>query len=392
MMLRVMSKTLVLMFSGIVGQFFTLDSSHANTFMHWHGFLSQGYLATNENNLFGNTEAGSIDFRELGINASYRPYRRTRLAGQIISRTAGKSDTGEPDLDYLFVDYSAYSQNTIGLNLYLGRVKNPFGFHNESRDMIFTRPGIILPQSIYFDRVRDLALSSDGFQLSSEYRLKGSYIDLRAGYVLPRLDSGTEVSLFRSDLPGDLKGKPLLVSRIQYSTTDERFKLAYTHFDFNAEFDFPDDSVGEIRFVPQIVSVKYSVGILELLGEYARRTFYFKNFPLPEKQIGESYYLQLQFLLSDSWKIVGRVDQFYADVNDRDGSEFAQQKGFAVPAHSRFARDYSLGLIWSRGNWLAAIEHHRVDGTGWLPVQDNLDLSKTERQWNMWGVMLSMRF
>jgi len=46
-----------------------------------HGFLSQGYFLTTNNNLFGSSErGGSLDFTEIGVNASWAP-RPTAVSG-----------------------------------------------------------------------------------------------------------------------------------------------------------------------------------------------------------------------------------------------------------------------------------------------------------------------
>ncbi len=47
----------------------------------------------------------------------------------------------------------------------LGRIKTPLGLCNETRDVPFTRPSIFLPQAIYFDKVRNMLLSTDGIMV-----------------------------------------------------------------------------------------------------------------------------------------------------------------------------------------------------------------------------------
>ena len=48
----------------------------------------------------------SPDFRELGINGSWRPLPDLQLSTQILSRRAGKADDGDVRIDYGFIDYS----------------------------------------------------------------------------------------------------------------------------------------------------------------------------------------------------------------------------------------------------------------------------------------------
>ena len=115
-----------------------------------HGFLSQGYFLTTNNNLFGSSErGGSLDFTEVGINASWVPWPSLQLAVQGLSRRAGEAAEGEPELDFGLLDYTAVATEDRRLGVRLGRVRLPFGLYNDTRDVAFTRPSILLPQSIY---------------------------------------------------------------------------------------------------------------------------------------------------------------------------------------------------------------------------------------------------
>ncbi|HEY6044421.1 MAG TPA: hypothetical protein VIU43_05945, partial [Nitrosospira sp.] len=132
-----------------------------------HGFASQSWLKSSDNNVFGksSSDSGSFDFREIGLNASMRPLNNLQFSVQGISRWAGKGSQGNIRLDYGFIDYTFLSRETGQLGIRLGRMKNPLGFYNDTRDVPFTRPTILLPQSIYFDRTRKLALAADGMHM-----------------------------------------------------------------------------------------------------------------------------------------------------------------------------------------------------------------------------------
>src|SRR6185437_11798536 len=69
-----------------------------------HGFLSQSWLKSSDNNVFGKSSSGSgsFDFRELGLNASLRPLTNLQFSVQGISRWAGKGSPGNIRLDYGF--------------------------------------------------------------------------------------------------------------------------------------------------------------------------------------------------------------------------------------------------------------------------------------------------
>ena len=131
-----------------------------------HGFASQGLVSTDRNNFFGDSEDRfSAQFTELGINVSALPNPDLKLAAQILSRRAGAVDNGSPRLDYAFVDYRLASSQSGNIGVQLGKTKNPLGLYNDTRDVAFTRPSILLPQSIYFDRTRNVAFSATGLGL-----------------------------------------------------------------------------------------------------------------------------------------------------------------------------------------------------------------------------------
>ena len=127
-----------------------------------HGFLTQGYFNTTDNRVYGDSQDGSFDFREIGINASWRASPSVMLAGQLLSRLAGDLDDGSPTVDYALVDWSLMDTERYAFGTMFGRIKNTLGFYNDTRDVAFTRPSIVLPQQVYFDNVRNLLLSADG--------------------------------------------------------------------------------------------------------------------------------------------------------------------------------------------------------------------------------------
>src|SRR5687768_4944330 len=173
-----------------------------------HGFASQAWLKSTGNNVFGNSssDSGSFDFRELGLNASMRPLPRLQFSVQGLSRWAGNGSPGNIRLDYGFVDYTFFAEEGNQLGIRLGRMKNPLGFYNDTRDVPFTRPSILLPQSIYFDRTRKLAIAADGAHLYGEYHSNLGNISFQLGAARPLVGGAeTEVALLGHDMLGHLK-------------------------------------------------------------------------------------------------------------------------------------------------------------------------------------------
>jgi len=128
----------------------------------WHdvqfgGFISQGFLASSANDYLGNTSNGTFDFREYALNASYAK-GAWRIGAQAFGQKLGDYGNDKIKLDWAMVDYQPWQW----LGFRAGRVKLPRGLYNEALDLDSVRPFILLPQSIYDNRLRDFNASFDG--------------------------------------------------------------------------------------------------------------------------------------------------------------------------------------------------------------------------------------
>lgn len=371
------------------------------------GFASQAFIATSDNDVFGNTdEGGGFGFTELGLNALFRPHSRLQLSAQMLSRRAGKDNTGEPRLDFAFLDYRLYSHETNQFGIRFGRLKNPFGFYNDTRDVAFTRPSILLPQSIYFDRTRNLGLSSDSIQFYGETSsAKWGDFTVQLGISRPIVDDrDTEISFLGPRLKGGLSPDVSLVGRGLYETPGKRFRFAISGVWLNTDYKPAANEAGSIgpgaiEFSPIYLSAQYNTERWTLTSEYALRKFRYTDFGASGLDnldfYGESFYFQGEYRFNHKWEALIRYDVLYTDRNDRDGSKYAalNNNDPNKPAHSRFAKDLTVGLRWNiTPRIMARLEYHRINGTGWLAPLDNPDASITSKNWNLFAAQLSFRF
>lgn len=365
-----------------------------------HGFASQAYISTSDNDVFGNSDDnGSFGFTEVGINALLRPLPRLQFSAQGLSRRAGEGTSATPRLDFALADYRLFSQDTNQFGIRVGRLKNPFGFYNDTRDVPFTRPSILLPQSIYFDRVRNVGLSADSVQLYGEtsHSNFGSF-STQFGIIRPIVGTkDSEISLV-GNAPGDLEPDTSFIGRGIYETNDSRFRLALSGVWLNADYDpaqIDPLGPGSIQFTPIYVSAQYNAERWSLTSEYALRHFRYKNFNDPFLDsltfTGESVYFQGVYRFSPKWEGILRYDVLFTDRKDRDGKEFADRTG--RPSHSRFARDMTVGLRWNvTPSFMLRGEYHRVNGTAWLSTLDNPSNVDTSQHWNLFAIQASYRF
>ncbi len=149
-----------------------------------HGFVSQGYMLTSENNYLTYSRRGSAEFTEVGLNFTKTLGDDFRVGMQLFTRDLGPVGNYKPQFDWFYLDY--HFRDWLGLRA--GRTKLPFGLYNEDSDIDQARVPILLPQSVYPIASRDFLLAQTGLELygrvpigvagTLDYRLYGGTIFL----------------------------------------------------------------------------------------------------------------------------------------------------------------------------------------------------------------------
>jgi len=364
-----------------------------------HGFLTQGVVITSDNNFLGQSnKKASVDFREIGVNASLRPTSDVQLSVGLLSHKAGRTDNGNVRLDYGQIDWTVSSSEQGRSGIRLGRVKNAYGLYNKTRDVAFTRPSILLPQSIYFERTRNLTVAADGAELYLDrYGEAGSlFVTFALGY--PQVGSeASKVAMIGSNRRGNLESKLMPIFQAIYEGDGGKYRLGFTNVHIDASYnpgvgDFLQ--AGRQNFTANIFSAQYNAERWSLTGEYSLRSISSQGFgsSFPDAAFNApSYYVQGSYQLAPKWGAILRYDVMYADSKDRDGKEFAAAT--SRPSFTRFSKDWTAGMRFDvTPKIMLRAEYHRVDGTGYLPVQDNPNPSSLERRWNMFMLLASFRF
>lgn len=170
----------------------------------WHDFqfggnASQGYLVNNgHNDYLGKTNDGTFDFREYSVNASWAK-GNWRIGAQAFGQKLGEYGDDKVKLDWATVDY----QPIQWFGIRVGRVKTPRGLYNEALDLDSVRPFVLLPQSVYDNRLRDFNASFDGGMILGNVSLHNTgSLDYRAYYgdIAMQTDSGAS-DYFNQDAP-----------------------------------------------------------------------------------------------------------------------------------------------------------------------------------------------
>lgn len=362
-----------------------------------HGFAAQGYLLSEGNNFFGDSTNGSHDYYEAALNGSINLGGGLLASAQGLIRDAGPSDTGRPRLDYALIDWNVVQSVQTSGGLRFGRVKNPLGLYNDTRDVIFARPSILLPHSVYFEGagLRNLVFSSDGGQLYGSQILGGHEGSLTITAALDRDLSKKErqVLVVSGPVPDEIRLKELLFSQLQDSWDGGRLRLAasYAHATLAAGPDpnFPVDLAATFNLY--VFSVRYNAERYSLISEYIYNRLKTRSRVMGRTaSSSDGGYLQAEYRPTAQWSIYTRYDSTFSDADDRDGSEAAASSG--ADRYSRFAHDLSVGAGWRPdAHWGLWAELHRIYGTATAPPLDNPDGAEDER-WTLLTLMAGYRF
>jgi hypothetical protein len=367
-----------------------------------HGYAAQGYVLSNGNNVFGDsTNGGSLDYYEAGINGSVQVIESLRFAAQAAIRGAGATDTGSPRLDYYLADYRPFATDHADAGLRIGKVKTPLGLFSETRDVVFTRPGILLP-SLYDDSqgTRNLLFASPGLQAYGDLVERDHDLSLTATVSRNRSLSQSEQRLLINldGLPFQLRVSQSWNAQLMDSIDGGRWQFAYSHFYGRFDLDTAPQTAlfGTFGASIDVLSARFNADRVSLTAEYARNPnrdrVTIGGVPLLTSDLaGDSAYIQGDYRFNSAWGAMLRLDSTFRDQSDRSGRRFAAANPGADP-ESRFPYDVTLGGNWRFAEaWRAWAEYHYITGTATVQPLDNVGRTPVDH-WSLLLLMLGYRF
>lgn len=367
-----------------------------------HGFASQAAVNTTANRFYGDSPNTSFDYTEIGLNASWRLNPRLLLAGQLLSRRAGEMSDGQPEIDFALADITLMSGDRYRVGTRIGRIKNRLGLYNETRDVPFTHPGIFLPQVVYFDKVRNLVLSSDGIVLYADAYQPFGLFSLNLATGSPVVDKNVESAFLLGDKPGDMEPRDnSWLAGLWYQSQDERLKLGWSGAAVSLKFD-PKQG-GPLPFGPGTLDVLYWIASAQynserwsLTAEYMAEPIEWRDFgpALPDQNAtAEGYYAQATINPAPKWQLMLRYEEGFADRDDRSGRKLERQTLGLVPRKATSSRILSLGLRWDiNRQWMLKAEYQRHIGNFILSEIENPDFSQYDKHWDLFAVQAAFRF
>jgi len=394
-MLRKYSLTLLTLFFTV---FSTLADDHN---FQVHGFIAQGIINVNGSDFVNDDEELSTELTELGLNSSYRINNNIRLAGQAVYLDGGNRYTDGARIDYLLVDWSAYSSSDWLVNFYLGRFKNYHWLYSSTRDVPFTRPTIVLPQTIYFDGFRDIAVGGDGLNIKVTHNSDdfGDF-DFNISRGTSKISKDQTALILSEFATGDMDHDYDLQASLYWRPLFSPWRFGVALLD--SEFSYDKGSMDAFDHA-RIVLQRYFVNALfegenwefsgELLQErFVMDGFYFSGFH--RDTIGQGYFVQGKYKINSDLDFLLRYERFYGNKEDKNGKKFSQSTQGTIPNYFGYMNDITVGVSYDLAERLRVqLEYHQVKGTARLTpvVLPNVLLNDREK-WHMWAVQLMYWF
>jgi len=359
-----------------------------------HGFISQGYIYSDEYNYLVNTSNdGSFEYNEIGINFSKKLSDRLHLGLQLFSRDLGDISNNKVTLDWAYGDYRW--KDWLGIRA--GRLKLPVGLYNDIRDMDMLRTNIVMPQGIYRDLLRETSNAANGGGLygniylgpvgSLNYQFVGGalFADSENGQekYTNYLGRGLATQNGENEFDNVYSGSvfwdtPLNGLLLGYSGYTGKLRSPIAISD-NVPGLGGTSTVADYEWFVHIVSAEYTWADLVLSFEYYLIDRDLKSTVISSDAIGLSYYFAASYQFNEWFTLGAYYSTYFPDKDDKDGEKLV---AYDLPDHNAWEKDVAVTLRFDLSEyWVFKIEGHAMDGTANVLTQDNPDTDWSESDW-----------
>lgn len=366
----------------------------------WHGYLSQGLTQSINSRFITDDESITTELTEVGFNGHYQLSSNISVAGQVVYLDGGNRFERGARLDYLFLDWELPEIAGWQSYVHIGRFKNRHWLYSATRDVPQTRDTAVLPQSVYADGFRDIALGSDGVHAGFTRYTNEHIWEVNWSYGRSHINKAQTEYLLGTDAKGRAKQDFVHQASVFLQPSAMNWKLGASWL--SSDFRYEPAAVdyrfaGDVDFLRLMVSALYFSENWELSAELLREIQDAQGLFTPtyeEKRRGEGGFVQFRYRFTPEISGLIGYDTYTHDVSDEDGERLFVTSGGAVPPYFGYMDAVVLGARWDIApQWRLQAEHHWVDGaTRAVSLLDRNIASHTEEQWRMWSIQLMYWF
>ncbi len=347
-----------------------------------HGFLSQGFMGTQDYDYLAQSAEGTFQFSEMGINFSSVVGENLRIGSQIFARDLGTLGNNQIELDWAYGDYAW--RDEFGFRA--GKIKMPYGFYNETRDVDALRTAVLLPQGVYDQRFRDIMVAITGASIygSTPWTAAGS-LDYQGFWGMTNLHpEGSLGEVLNADgmfTVQSLDNRHAGGGAVVWNTPMDGLRLGatFSHVDWSYESALAEPLLAQLapmgaqpievvrskntRFITN--SGELSHGNFQLAAEHTLWLGDLANPFLGLKINREAWYGLASYRLNEWLEVGGYYSVFYADRDDKEGAT-------QPIAHMGYQKDWTTSIRFDVNDfWTVKAEAHFIKGTASLLTTDN---------------------
>ncbi len=372
-----------------------------------HGFVSQGYLRSSDNNYMGNSKDGSFQFNEIGISFSALLTDELRFGAQLFSHDLGEYGNNELYADWAYLDYSLWDW----LGFRAGKIKMPYGFYNLERDADMLRTSILMPQSVYHEGLRDLVTALYGASLYGnipmgdlgyiDYELFFGTIDVPVGTPYIK-DNWLQIEytnpgmyIYLTDVLGadpytvEVVFKGGAGGKLVWNTPLQGLRLGVTDMYGEGEYGL-GELVAELTVVEtSVISVEYDSGDFTFSAERMKAESDVDVEGQTLTHSMEGYYGSIRWDVV-KWATMGfSYGEYYPDAKDKDGEDIKDY----IPDYWAWQKDIAISVRFNLSDYFCVkLETHFYDGVGLLSMENNTPPGDVEQNWILYAVKSSLNF
>ncbi len=380
--------------------------------VQFHGSISQGYLHSDTGHLIDKETSQkwdnkSFDYNEISLNVSADVSDKLRLGLQFTSRDYINLMNNTVYLDWAIADYAW--KDEVGLRA--GRLKVPFGFHNEARDVDVARTSILLPSSVYAEVDRQNYNYVDGFGIYGSIDMQKAGV---LNYTSVYGDSEVMNEALIPDAPPSsfhVEIEDLWSTQIVWDTPLEGMRLAgtYVQLDALANGSTNMSGMGGSAFTTwnrtydwesYVLSFDYTWQDLLITAEYQKTksenndSVYDAFVPAGTFDLEfDGWYISAQYRFTDWLASEIYYSEYYTDVDDRDGNNapvdyMAWQKDLSFNARFDLTDHwiFKLGATFKNG-----VADTGSINTGAIDVANHPD-AESDQHWMLYQLKTTVFF
>ena len=354
-----------------------------------HGFISQGYLVSDSNDVYGETRHGSFQFNEFGLAFLAQLSDRLHVGIQMLSRDLGDSGNNAVELDWAFADYRW--KDWLGFRG--GVLKMPWGVYNETRDIDMLRTSIFLPSSLYDEKNRDVYATLQGIAFYGSFPLrKFGTLNYQFQYGDKSLpEAHAEIEADGAVTIDSFNVHNIYLGTLEWETPLEGLRLRETTGKYmwkmrGAWILGPEDGEHAEAFTDtghdtvSILSADYVLERLSLATEWFQVWDTTDGDLIEEGADEGGWYVGAGYRLTDWMEIGAYYSEFYEESDDREGKEYIEH---GLPGYLGWQKDLALTTRFDFGDHCTVkLEGHFMDGaaqfasqSSGLPEQETLLLA-----------------